>query len=201
MSDVPDDIPEVEVISSQAEKFDEGNRPEGDAPSRVSSDELGEATEQGEDWRKLHDEVKDRLMWVAADFDNFKKRAVRDREEHLQYAQSSLLKEILPVLDNLERALAALKGHEQEASPAFAAMKQGVEMVQKQFLAILEKNGVTRMTAIGAPFDPRLHEVMMQVESTDHPDETVLDEFESGYMLRDRVLRPARVRVSHKPPG
>jgi len=143
--------------------------------------------------------VKERLLWVAADFDNYKKRIAKEREELHKFSQAGLLKEVLPVLDNLERALAALEGHEQEATPAFAALKQGVDMVLKQFHSVLAKHGVTRIEAKGQPFDPRVHEVMMQVESADHPDETVLDELQGGYMIHDRVLRPARVRVTKKP--
>lgn len=191
----PEEVPEVEILSSQAEHYE--------APAPTPAEGVPPAPEsalsEAEEWRKRHDEVKDRLMWVAADFDNYKKRTAREREEHQKFAQSSLLKEVLPVLDNLERALAALKGHEQEATPAFAALKQGVDMVLKQFQAVLERHGVTRIETVGKPFDPRVHEVMMQVESSDHPEDTVLDELQGGYMIHDRVLRPARVRVTKKP--
>ncbi len=187
---IPEEIPEIEILSSQAENFEAP--PDGkDVPPPDSS--------QGEDWKKRHDEVKERLLWVAADFDNYKKRIAKEREELHKFSQAGLLKEVLPVLDNLERALAALEGHEQEATPAFAALKQGVDMVLKQFHSVLAKHGVTRIEAKGQPFDPRVHEVMMQVESADHPDETVLDELQGGYMIHDRVLRPARVRVTRKP--
>jgi molecular chaperone GrpE len=189
----PEDIPEIEILSAEPESFNPSPAPPATPPppEAVPAD--------AEDWKKRHDEVKDRLMWVAADFDNFKKRVVKERDELHKFSQAGLWREILPVLDNLERAMVALQGHEEEATPAFAALKQGVDMVLKQFHSVLEKHGVTRIDAVGRPFDPRVHEVMMQVESADHPDDTVLDELQGGYMIHDRVLRPARVRVTKKP--
>jgi molecular chaperone GrpE len=202
MPDEPDDIPEIEILSSQAEKFDDTGAPApGGAPPGGEADMAEVPAAPGSDeWKKKHDEVKDRLMWVAADFDNYKKRVLKEKEEFLKFSQENLLKEVLPVLDNLERALAVLRGHEQEATPAFASMKQGVEMVLRQFWGVLENHGVTKIKAAGEKFDPRMHEVMLQEESSEHPDETVLEELLSGYMIHDRVLRPAQVKIS-KPPA
>jgi molecular chaperone GrpE len=196
----PDEVPEIEILSSQAESFEAPAASTGTPAETTGPSGAAAGPPAGpDDWKAKHDEVKDRLMWVAADFENYKKRMAKEREEQHKYSQSSLLKEILPVLDNLERAMAALKGHEQEATPAFAALKQGVDMVLKQFHSVLERHGVVRIEAVGKPFDPRFHEVMMQVDSAELPEDTVLDELQGGYMIQDRVLRPARVRVTRKP--
>jgi len=198
MAEESQEVPEIEILSSQAEKFD--GEPVDVSSEKVGSEPPVEPTvlSEAEEWKKKYEEMKDRLMWVAADFDNFKKRVQKDKEEHLKFSQTGLLKEFLPVLDNLERALGALKGHEQEATPAFAALKQGVELVLRQFQTTLEKHGVTVIPALGTSFDPRIHEVMVQTDSSDHPDETVLEVFQTGYFLHDRVLRPAQVKVSKK---
>jgi molecular chaperone GrpE len=201
MGENPDDIPEIEILSSQAEKYDDAGPhvPAGAPPGGEADMAEVPVAPESEEWKKKHDEMKDRLMWMAADFDNYKKRVLKEKEEFLKFSQENLLKGVLPVLDNLERALAVLRGHEQEATPAFASMKQGVEMVLRQFWGVLEKHGVTKIKAVGEKFDPRVHEVMTQEESSEHPDETVLEELLSGYMIHDRVLRPSQVKISKTP--
>lgn len=204
LPDPPDDVPEIEILSSHAEKYEgteaiplKPGEEKVPSPAEAAPPALSEA----EEWKRKHDEARDRLLWTAAELENYKKRVAREREEDHRHSQALVLREVLPVVDNLERALAALKGHEEEATSAFAALKQGVEMVLKQFLAVLEKHRVTRIPAVGQRFDPRVHEVMLQAESDEHPDETVLEELEGGYMIEDRVLRPARVKVSKRPPA
>jgi molecular chaperone GrpE len=149
---------------------------------------------EAEDWQKKHDEVKDKLLWVAADFDNYKKRALKDKEDHLKFSQAGLLAEILVVADNLERALAALPVDDNDKG--LLSLKQGVDLTLKQFNSILAKYNVTKIKAKGEKFDPRLHEVMFQEETTQFPDGTVLEELQSGYLLYDRVLRPAMVKIA-----
>ncbi len=147
-----------------------------------------------EDWQKKHDEVKEKLLWMSADFENYKKRALKDKEEHLKFSQADLLKEILVVADNLERALAALPADDNDKG--LLSLKQGVDLTLKQFNSILAKYNVTKIKAKGEKFDPRLHEVMFQEETTQFPDGTVLEELQSGYQLHDRVLRPAMVKIA-----
>jgi molecular chaperone GrpE len=147
-----------------------------------------------EDWQKKHDEVKEKLLWMTADFENYKKRALKDKEDHLKFSQVGLLQEVLVVADNLERALAALPADDNDKG--LLSLKQGVELTLKQFNSILAKYNVTKIKAKGEKFDPRLHEVMFQEETTEFPDGTVLDELQSGYQLHDRILRPAMVKIA-----
>jgi molecular chaperone GrpE len=147
-----------------------------------------------EEWQKKHDEVKEKLLWMTADFENYKKRALKDKEDHLKFSQAGLLQEVLVVADNLERALAALPADDKDKG--LLSLKQGVDLTLKQFNSILAKYNVTKIKAKGEKFDPRMHEVMFQEETTEFPDGTVLDELQSGYLLHDRVLRPAMVKIA-----
>ncbi len=183
--------PEIEILSSQAEAYDDaGNAaviPNEPVLSKETAAEL-------EEWKKKHDEVKEQLVWMAADLDNYKKRALKEKEEFLKFSQAGLLKEMLTGVDNLERAVNAIPKDDQDK--ALLVLKQGVEMTLKQFQGILEKHGVTKQKVVGEKFDPRLHEVMFQEETDKFPDETVMEELQSGYLLQGRVLRPALVKVA-----
>jgi molecular chaperone GrpE len=128
---------------------------------------------------------------TQADFENYQKRAARDREQERRYAQSPLALALLPALDNLERALAAAR-----QAGDNGPLVQGVALVQSQLLDALRRNGVTPIEAKGQPFDPNKHEAVMQQPSADQPPGTVLQVLQPGYQLHDRVLRPASVVVS-----
>ncbi len=183
--------PEIEILSSQAEAYDDA----GNAATLPDEPVLpAKAQEELEEWKKKHDELKDKLMWIAADFDNYKKRALKEKEEFLKFSQASLLKEFLVVVDNLERAVSSIPAEDQDKG--LLVLKQGVELTLKQFQSVLEKHGVTKVKAAGEKFDPRFHEVMFQEETDKVPDETVLEELQSGYLLNDRVLRPALVKTA-----
>lgn len=136
----------------------------------------------------------DRFMRQAAELDNFKKRASREREDAVRFANESLIKDLLPVVDNLERAVAHASGGG-NGNP----IVEGVEMVLKGLLDALAKHGVTQISAVGQPFDPTMHEAMAQVESQTHQPNSVVDELHKGYTLRDRLLRPALVSVAKAP--
>jgi len=136
----------------------------------------------------------DRFMRQAAELDNFKKRASREREDAVRFANESLIKDLLPVIDNLERAVAHASGCG-NGNP----IVEGVEMVLKGLLDALAKHGVTQISAVGQPFDPTMHEAMAQVESQTHQPNSVVDELHKGYTLRDRLLRPALVSVAKAP--
>jgi molecular chaperone GrpE len=138
-------------------------------------------------------DAQDRLLRLQAEFENFRKRALRERQEALQYGSQNLFKDLLSVVDNLERAI----GHAQESGGGdLASFLQGVGLVQRELLGILEKNHVTEIDALGRPFDPSLHEAMAQVESGKVPPNTVIDVLQKGFQLRDRLVRPARVIVA-----
>lgn len=137
-------------------------------------------------------DLKDRLLRSQADFENYKRRMAREREELVIYANQKLLLNLLPVLDNLERALATAPTAGDEK------LRQGVELTARSFRDILAKEGVTPIEAVGKPFDPNEHEAVMTEESSEHEDGTVIFEFQKGYRLGDRVIRPSMVKVSRK---
>ena len=141
-------------------------------------------------------QLKDRLLRLTAEFDNFRKRTAREKEEFRKFASEELLLELIEVYDNFERALESAKNTDDVGS-----VVKGVEMVFKQFVSILEKEGLQKMECIGAEFDPHEHEAMLHVEHPDHDDNTIIDVCKPGFYLHSRVLRPAAVTVSKLPEG
>ena len=170
----------------------------------LDPDEGGISLEAEEEIRRLRDaletktreaeEHRDRYLRAAAEFDNARKRTAREREEYTRYANESLLRELLPVLDNFERALQAARGE-----PAAAAVTAGVELTQRELLRVLEKFGVTSFSSVGQPFDPERHEAIARVPAQGQPEGTVVGETARGYLLNGRVLRPAMVTVASSP--
>ncbi|HEY3763105.1 MAG TPA: nucleotide exchange factor GrpE [Verrucomicrobiae bacterium] len=142
------------------------------------------------------DESWERLLRTTADFDNFKKRAARERTEAIQYANASLLQKLLPVLDNFEMALAAAQSAKDEKS---ASLQAGIVMVQSQLKSILAETGLEEIDALGKIFDAALHEAISQQETDDVPEGQVVQQVRKGYKLRERLLRPAAVVVAKKP--
>ena len=136
------------------------------------------------------DNLQDRLLRTAAEFDNYRKRIDRERREQAESAAAGLLVEILPVVDNLERALQAPSG------PEAAGYRAGVELILRQLIDTLRKRGVTPIEALGADFDPRFHQAVSQETSDAHRDGEVMEELQRGYMLGERLLRPAMVKVA-----
>lgn len=136
----------------------------------------------------------DRYLRALAELDNARKRAARDREEYIRTANETLLRELLPVLDNFDRALQVAR--EDAGATAVVA---GVELVQREMLRILEKFGVTAFASLGAPFDPARHEAIARVPAEGQPEMTVVAETVRGYLLHGRVLRPAMVTVAMTP--
>jgi molecular chaperone GrpE len=134
--------------------------------------------------------LQDRLLRTAAEFDNYRKRVDRERRDQSESAAFSLLVEILPVVDNLERALQAPSG------PEAAGYRAGVELIHRQLVDMLRKRGVTPIEALGADFDPRFHQAVSQEPSDAHRDGEVMQEMQRGYMLGERLLRPAMVKVA-----
>jgi molecular chaperone GrpE len=147
-----------------------------------------------EELRRQRDDRQDKLLRALAETDNVRRRAQRDREEHLKYANESLIRDLIPVLDNLDRALAAGRG-----TAGAATMVEGVELIQRELLRVLEKNGLTRFSAVGQPFDPNRHEAIARIVSAEQPANTVVTETAPGYMLHGRLLRPAMVAVAAAP--
>ena len=138
----------------------------------------------------------ERLLRTTADFDNFKKRAAREKIEVGQYASLSLLQKLLPVLDNFEMALAAAQTAQGDK---LASLQSGVGMIQQQLKSALAETGLEEIDATGKPFDPMLHEAVSQQETTDVPEDHVAQQLRKGYKVKERLLRPATVIVAKKP--
>jgi len=132
----------------------------------------------------------DRFLRERADLENYRKRVSREKEELLNYGNKSLIEEILPVVDNMERAL----GHASEDGQA--AVVEGIRMTHGMLVAALKKFGVTPIESVGTPFDSAFHQAMAQVPSDEYPPNTVVEEYQKGYLLKERLLRPAMVTVS-----
>lgn len=141
------------------------------------------------------DENWERLLRTTADFENFKKRAAREREDAVKYANESLIKKVVPVLDNFEMALAA--GQNQAGAPQ--SLQAGVAMIHQQLRNLLLETGLEEVDATGKVFDPNWHEAVSQQDSTEVPEGHVLQQLRKGYKLRDRLIRPATVVVARKP--
>ncbi|MBD3917919.1 nucleotide exchange factor GrpE [Paenibacillus sp. PR3] len=137
------------------------------------------------------EEHQQRYLRAQADFDNFRRRTTKEREELAQYATMKLITQLLPVVDNFERAISAAKQNND-----FEALSKGVDMVSRQFNQVLEQEGLKPMAAVGEPFNPEFHQAVMQEQSADHEEGIVLEELQKGYMLKDKVIRPAMVKVS-----
>ena len=142
------------------------------------------------------DENWERLLRTTADFDNFKKRAAREKIESAQYATFSLLQKVLPVLDNFEMALAAAQAAKETKNDSF---QSGVLMIQQQLKSALAETGLEEIDAAGQPFDPNFHEAVSEQESAEVAEGSVLMQLRKGYKFKDRLLRPATVIVAKKP--
>ncbi len=177
-----------------------------DSASLSNEDEPAESEEAGEsekdpieilqdDLKKKEDEIaelKHQFLLNKAETENFKKRMRKEKEEFSQYANEKLLKELILIHDNLERALST-------DNPTVESLQEGVEMILKQFQSFLEKEKVELIEALGKKFDPAIHEVLCQVESEEHEENTVTEEFSRGYQLNGRILRPSKVVIAKTP--
>ncbi|MBZ5566888.1 MAG: nucleotide exchange factor GrpE [Acidobacteriia bacterium] len=179
---------------------------DGDAPSLDIEHELppaedteteaasitGAQQEECERLRQERDTLLDRLARLQAEFDNFRKRNAREQQEFREYALAEAIKSLLPVVDSFDRALATPERNSEE-------FHQGLELINRQLHDALAKLGVQPIEARGEPFDPNLHQAVQMVETGEAPDHHVLDELQRGYKLKDRLLRPAMVRVATNP--
>jgi len=143
------------------------------------------------------DENWDKFLRAVADLENYRKRVAREKEELARYTSERVVAALLPVLDNLERALTAAQEHESSN----AALREGLQQIQAQFRRTLEEFGLKEVVAnAGHPFDPNIHEAVGHIESAEHPEGHVIEQLQRGYKLADRLLRPARVVVSKGKP-
>jgi molecular chaperone GrpE len=182
---------ESEDMSAQDKKEAPGTEQPADQESVAIHSELESLRQQLEAKEQEARTTYERLLRQAAELENFKKRAIREREEAIRFANEGLIKDLLPVVDNLERAIAHAQGGG-NGKP----LLEGVEMVIRGLLDVLIKYGVTQIDAMGQPFDPVKHEAMAQVESENQEPNTVIEEHHKGYLIHSRLLRPALVSVS-----
>ncbi len=186
--DLDEQSPDLETAMREAvaavEGVEEGARPEAEAD--------GEADEVARLRQEIAD-LRDRSMRTLADFDNFRKRSERERQELRRYALLEPMRELLTVADNLDLALSAQGSAED--------LKRGVEMIHRQMQELMRRFGVTEVAAAGQPFDPTLHEAVSREENAEVKAPTVVAELRRGYRMHDRLLRPAMVKVAVPPEG
>jgi molecular chaperone GrpE len=141
--------------------------------------------------RKLADENHERYMRVQADYDNFRRRSRQEKEDFAKYASSKLIEQLLPIVDNFERALTA-----SQSVKDFDILIKGIEMTAKQLDQVLASEGLKSIESVNQPFNPEYHQAIMQVESAEHEEGVIVEEVQKGYILKDKVIRPAMVKVS-----
>lgn len=179
----------LEAVEASGTGKDEADEDDSGSPSLSAGAVLDEAgSEELTMLRQEVAELRDRSVRTLADFDNYRKRAEREREEQRRYAGSEVLRDVLPVIDNLERAL--------ESANESDELKSGVELILRQILDLLRRYGVERVAAMNRPFDPSVHEAVSRQESEDVEVPTVCDELQAGFVMKDRLLRPAMVVVA-----
>lgn len=180
---------DVDVKATETEEASESVATET-PETEVSTEEEQEVNEM-EELREQLEAEQNKYLRLLADYDNFKRRTQKDKELANKFRAQSLLTDILPVLDNFDRALSVPTKSEESA-----ALLKGVEMVQKSLVEAVENEGLEKIEALGKPFDPHFHQAVMQEKDENAEAGTVLQELQTGYLLKDRVLRPAMVKVN-----
>jgi molecular chaperone GrpE len=181
----PDDAAEVQPTEEEAEVPSQAAPDENERDAEESAQRLEKAEEAAK-------ENYERFLRVSAEFDNYKKRTAREMEEFKKFSTEKLIKELLPVVDNLERALVSTD----DPSVQENGIKEGVDLTLQEILRVLERFGVKSIQSLNEPFDPTFHQAMMQEPRDNVPGNTVISELQKGYTLHDRLLRPAMVIVS-----
>ncbi|MGG3889313.1 nucleotide exchange factor GrpE [Metabacillus fastidiosus] len=182
---------EKKAVENEVEEIIEPEVEILDADENVSSGENAEANEKIAELEAKLDEAENRMLRVQADYDNFRRRSRLDQEAAQKYRAQSLVTEIIPALDNFGRALQIEVDDEKTKS-----LLQGMEMIHKQLIQALQNEGVEVIESVGLPFDPNFHQAVMQVEDENFESNTVVEELQKGYKLKDRVIRPAMVKVN-----
>ncbi len=182
--------PETDITSSSENEMTEDTTQESAPPEKeVNSDDQEPSANRISILEEENRDCQDKLMRLAAEFENYKKRMIRERATSLKYAEENILRELLPSIDNLERALSL----EQMDLPA---MQEGVELTLKGLLTTVNKFGIEPLDCVGQPFDPNFHEALVMENSTDVAAQHIIREFEKGYQYKERLLRAAKVVVS-----
>ncbi|MFO7760974.1 MAG: nucleotide exchange factor GrpE [Thermodesulfobacteriota bacterium] len=191
-----DNVKETQDVGLEADEVPEPE--EVLEPEAVEEDAAAqEEVEEGDTVEKLKDELaaeKDKFLRKAAEFENYKRRLERERATALKYAEENVLKELLPVVDNLERALEHFE--DDRDNPDIKEFYEGVELTYKGLMTTLEKFGVKPIESVGEPFDPNRHEALTMEETSEAGHNTVYREYQKGYVYKERLLRPAKVVVA-----
>ena len=180
------EVEDVEIVENEGTEYQD-DKDVTSSDDTVSSSELNECRDELA-------KMKDQYLRARADMENYRRRMQREKEEMAKFANEGILKEILPVVDNLDRAIAHAREHGDKES----SLLDGVEMTQRQMHKVLEKYNVVPIDALEQPFDSARHEAMGQMERDDFPPNTVVEEMQKGYTLNERLLRPSMVMVSKK---
>ncbi len=200
--------PELEAaLREAAAVIDESGRvaevagvAEEGAAEAEGSAEAGTQVEAGAKVERSELELaQDRLVRLQADFENFRRRAMKERTETRQYGHQNLIKDLLSTVDNLDRAIDHARGATDSGSGGLGSLLQGVELVKRELLGVMAKHGVNEIEALGEPFDPALHEAMAQSPNDSVPANSIVQVLEKGYQLRGRLVRPSRVIVAQLP--
>ena len=180
----PEETSDKDIVSGKSNSGVEKKGAAGDTLKEIQA-ELETAKQEAK-------ETYDRFLRISAEFENYKKRSAREMDDFRKYANQSLVKEMLAVVDNLERALNSSNGNSNNDK----CMADGVNMTLKEILKVFEKFNVKPIESVGQPFDPTFHQAMMQEETDEHPENTNINELQKGYMIHDRLLRPSMVVVA-----
>ena len=184
-----------EPAAKKQKNFKPNEVEESENQEKTASEETEETEEDLLEKERSHARnMEERFLRVNAEFENYKKRIIRDNSERLKFFNLDLIKELLPSLDNLERAITHAKSENKD----FDSMIEGLEMVNKMTHEVFEKFGVSRVNTVGEVFDPNIHQAVGVVQSDSVPENHVVEECLGGYLLHDRIIRPAMVRVSGK---
>ena len=192
-------IEKEEIIENKDENLEESNSTKNDEP-QIEADSTEEENEENEEER-LQEEIrtlKEDKIRVLAEMENLRKRFDREKIDSIKYGSVNFARDILSPGDNLERALSAIN-QEEDHPQSIKNLIEGLKMVQKEFSSALEKNGISKINSMNEKFDPNLLQAMMEVERDDLDEGIVVQEIQTGYMMHDRLLRPAMVGVSRKP--
>jgi len=182
------------IETQRKEETNEEHKQDEHKKKKKKDDGVEELKKLLEEKEKDIKTLQEKILYFQADFENFKKLKTKEKLETLKYGNEALIKEFIPVVDNLEMAL-----NHATNTDDYKSILEGVKLTLNEFLKVFEKAGVTRIDAVGKKFDPNLHEAFYQEERDDIEPDTVISEFQKGYLLNERLIRPSRVVLSKKP--
>ena len=200
--DIPEDLQEALAGAGSSEDDDSGVDVDVDDESAQPSEDSSAEGDGGAELAALRaelEELKDRRLREAAEYQNQRRRLLKEQQDALNYANENLIKELLETVDNLERALGHARPGDGEGSVDHENLQQGVELTLRSLVNMLDRNGVEEVATEGM-FDPRHHEAMLQVPTADRPAGTVVEVYQKGFVLKGRLLRAAKVAVASEPP-